>query len=79
LLAGCQLKVTGWDIMFICGMLFWCAGTLNIGLESGPVTAEHVNNVKPVHSLSVTLNFFLSLYQQIEIKDAITTPKINIE
>jgi len=27
-LAQCQFKVTGWGIMFICGMVRRCAGTL---------------------------------------------------
>jgi len=25
-LAHCQFKVTRWGIMFICGMVLWCAG-----------------------------------------------------
>jgi len=29
-LTQCQYKVTGWGIMFICGMVFWCAGTLSL-------------------------------------------------
>jgi len=28
-LAQCQFKVTGWGIMFICGMVLRCAGTLS--------------------------------------------------
>jgi len=31
-LAQCQFKVTGWGIMFICGMVL-CAGTLKPGLS----------------------------------------------
>jgi len=34
-LAQCQFKVTGWDIMFICGMILQCAGNLN-WFEVGP-------------------------------------------
>jgi len=30
-LAWCQYKVNGWCIMFICGMVHWCAGTLKPG------------------------------------------------
>jgi len=32
-LAQCQFKVTGWGIMFICGMVFWCSGTVKPGLS----------------------------------------------
>jgi len=32
-LAQCQFKVTGWDIMFICGMVLWCTGTIKPGLS----------------------------------------------
>jgi len=32
-LAQCQFKVIGWGIMFICGMVIWCAGTLKPGLS----------------------------------------------
>jgi len=28
-LAQCQFKVTGWGIMFICGIALQCAGKLN--------------------------------------------------
>jgi len=31
-LVPCQFKVTGWDIMFICGMVLRGAGTLKPGL-----------------------------------------------
>jgi len=31
-LAQCQYKVAGCGIMFICGMVLWCADTLNLGL-----------------------------------------------
>jgi len=34
-LAQCQFKVTGWVIMFICGIIL-----LKTRLESGPVTAD---------------------------------------
>jgi len=33
LLAQCQFKLTGWNIMFICGIVLWCAGTLQPGLS----------------------------------------------
>jgi len=32
-LAQCQFKVIGWDIMFICGMVFRCAGTIKPSLS----------------------------------------------
>jgi len=32
-LARCQFKVTVWGIMFICGMVLRCGGTLNPGLS----------------------------------------------
>jgi len=32
-LAQCQFKVTGWGIVFICGMVLWCAGTSKHGLS----------------------------------------------
>jgi len=32
-LVQCQFKVTGWGIMFIFGMVLWCAGTLKPGLS----------------------------------------------
>jgi len=32
-LAWCQFKVTGWDIMLICGMVLQCAGNLKPGLS----------------------------------------------
>jgi len=32
-LAQCRLKVTGWDIMFICGMVLRCTGKLKPGLS----------------------------------------------
>jgi len=32
-LARCQHKVTGWGIMFICGMVLQCAGTVEPGLS----------------------------------------------
>jgi len=32
-LAQYQFKVTGWDIMFICGMVLQCAGTIKPGLS----------------------------------------------
>jgi len=32
-LAQCQFKVTGWDIMFICSMVLWCAGMLKPSLS----------------------------------------------
>jgi len=28
--ARCQYKVIGWSIMFICGMVLWCARNLNL-------------------------------------------------
>jgi len=43
-LAQCQLKVTGWGIMFISGMVIRCAGKLKPG-ESGPVTADLTTTV----------------------------------
>jgi len=55
--------VTGWGIMFICGMVLRCADTpKQTRLESGPVTTDLTttvvqsysslrNDVKPVHSL----------------------------
>jgi len=39
-LAQCQFKVTGWNIVFNCGMVLWCAGAIKSRLESGPVTAD---------------------------------------
>jgi len=30
-LSQCQFNVTGWGIMFICGMVLRCAGTLKPG------------------------------------------------
>jgi len=52
-LAQCQLKVTGWAIMFICGI--WYFGVLGIKtqLESGPVTTDLTTNV--VHSSKVLI------------------------
>jgi len=32
-LAHCQFKMTGWGIMFICGMVLWCALTLKHDLS----------------------------------------------
>jgi len=32
-LAQCQFKVTGWGIMYICGIVLRCAGTLKSGLS----------------------------------------------
>jgi len=32
-LAQCQFNVTGWGIMFICGMVLRCADTLKPGLS----------------------------------------------
>jgi len=32
-LAQCLSKVPGWGIMFICGMVLRCAGTINAGLS----------------------------------------------
>jgi len=32
-LGQCQFKVTGWGIMFICGMVLQCAGKLKAGLS----------------------------------------------
>jgi len=29
-----------WEPWFICGMVLWCAGTLNPRIESGSVTAD---------------------------------------
>jgi len=29
-LAQCQFKVTGWGIIFICGLVLRCAGTLSL-------------------------------------------------
>jgi len=64
-LAQCQFKVTGWGIMFICGMVLRCAGTL----KPGPVTADltttvvhssklPINDVKPDHSLTLNIMSF---------------------
>jgi len=61
-LAQYQFNVTGWGIMFICGMVLRCDGTLK--LEYGPVTADltttvvHsskllINDIKPDHSLTL--------------------------
>jgi len=44
-----SLKVTGWGIMFICGMALRCAGNLKSCLESGPVTAD-LTTTTVVHS-----------------------------
>jgi len=66
-LAQCQFNVTGWGIMFICGMVLRCAGTFNTRLKSRPVTADltttvvHsskllLNDVKPDHSLFFLYN-----------------------
>jgi len=54
--------VSGWGIMFICGMVLRVCWHIKTRLESGPVTADLTttvvhsyklltNNVKPVHSL----------------------------
>jgi len=32
-LAQCQFKVTGWGVMFICGMVLQCPGTLRPGFS----------------------------------------------
>jgi len=32
-LAQCKFNVTVWGIMFICGMVLWCAGTIKPGLS----------------------------------------------
>jgi len=32
-LAQCEFNVTGWGIMFICGMVLQCAGTLKPGVS----------------------------------------------
>jgi len=60
-------KVTGWGIMFICGMVFRCVcWHIKTCLESGPVTADltttvvHsskllINDFKHVHSLSINI------------------------
>jgi len=32
-LAQCQFNMTGWGVMFICGMVLRCAGTLKPGLS----------------------------------------------
>jgi len=45
-LAQCQFKVTGWGIMFICGMVF--------RLESGPVTADLTTTV--IHNYKLLIN-----------------------
>jgi len=44
--------VTGWGIMFICGMVLWCAFALK-QLESGPVTVDLTTTV--VHT-NVAIN-----------------------
>jgi len=48
-LAQCQFNVTGWGIMFICGMVLRCA-------ESGPVTADLTTTV-----VQTTLNLITHL------------------
>jgi len=39
-LAQCQYNVTVWGIIYIHGMVLWCAGTFKYQLESAPVTAD---------------------------------------
>jgi len=67
-LPQCQFKVTGWDIMFICGMVLRCAGTLKPGLSLNQLQADLTttvahsyksltNDVKPVHSLNDESSF----------------------
>jgi len=62
-LAQRQFKVTGWGIVFICGMVLRC-----VRLESGPVTEDLTttvvysykvltHDVKPVHSHPVTTDW----------------------
>jgi len=41
-----SVKMTGWGIMFICGMVCW---HINTRLESGPVTADLTTTV--IHTL----------------------------
>jgi len=54
-LAQCQFKVTGWGIMFICGMVLRCAGTIKPGLsQAGPVTADLTTTV--VNSYKLLIN-----------------------
>jgi len=53
-LAQCQFSVTGWGIMFICGMVLRCADTFKTRLESGPVTADLTTTV--LHSSKLLVN-----------------------
>jgi len=43
--AQCQYNVTEWGIMFICGMILRCAGTLKPWLESADLTTTVVHTV----------------------------------
>jgi len=49
-LAQYQFKVTGWGIVFICGMVLRCAGTI----KSVPVTADLTTTV--IHSAKLLIN-----------------------
>jgi len=40
-LAQSQFKVTGWGVMFICGMVLRCPGTVNNGLTSYSRSDNH--------------------------------------
>jgi len=50
------LSVTRWGIVFICGVVLRCAGTLKPRLESGPVTGDLTTAV--VHSYKLLINDF---------------------
>jgi len=73
----CQFNVTGWGIMFICGMVLRCANIKKKRLKFGPVTADltitvvHsskllLNDVKPDHSLTESC-FLLSSYGVLDL------------
>jgi len=74
-LAQCQFEVPGQGILFICGIVIWCAGKLTHGFESGPVTADltttvvHsykllINEVKPVHTqLNNVITLRITIFQ----------------
>jgi len=68
--AQCQYKVTGWGIIFIWGMVLWCAGILKPGLSlDHAVTADLKTTV--VHSYmncwEMTLNLFILSFITIKI------------
>jgi len=54
--------VTGWSIIFICGMVLRCAGVYKTRLESGPFTADltttdiHRHKERQTHSLTHSNN-----------------------